>query len=89
MKEDRKSYSEAIARLDAILEDIDQSKVPIDVLAERVVEAAGLLKRCKSVLTETEAKVKDVLQDLDKEFGDADDGADADADADEKDEEEE
>jgi exodeoxyribonuclease VII small subunit len=83
MKEDRKSYSEAIARLDAILEDIDQSKVPIDVLAERVVEAAGLLKRCKSVLTETEVKVKDVLQDLDKEFGDADD------DADDKDDEEE
>ena len=86
MKEDRKSYSEAIARLDAILEDIDQSKVPIDVLAERVVEAAGLLKRCKSVLTETEAKVKDVLQDLDKEFGDAEDGTDA---KDEEDEEEE
>lgn len=88
MKEDKKSYSEAIARLDAILEDIDQSKVPIDVLAERVVEAAGLLKRCKSVLTETEAKVKDVLQDLDKEFGDADDDSDDDAEADEKDEEE-
>lgn len=70
MKEEKRSYSEAIARLDEILEDIDQSKVPIDVLAERVVEAAGLLKRCKSVLTETEAKVKDVLQDLDKEFGD-------------------
>lgn len=84
MKEDKKTYSEAIARLDAILEDIDQSKVPIDVLAERVVEAAGLLKRCKSVLTETEAKVKDVLQDLDKEFGDADDDDD-----DKKDEEEE
>lgn len=74
MKEDRKTYSEAIARLDAILEDIDQSKVPIDVLAERVVEAAGLLKRCKSVLTETEAKVKDVLQELDQEFGGADEG---------------
>lgn len=74
MKEEGRSYSEAIARLDEILEDIDQSKVPIDVLAERVVEAAGLLKRCKSVLTETEAKVKDVLQDLDKEFGDEDDG---------------
>ena len=74
MKEDKRSYSEAIARLDEILEDIDQSKVPIDVLAERVVEAAGLLKRCKSVLTETEAKVKDVLQDLEQEFGDAADG---------------
>ena len=80
MKEDKRSYGEAIARLDEILEDIDQSKVPIDVLAERVVEAAGLLKRCKSVLTETEAKVKDVLQDLDKEFGDAGDGADGDSD---------
>lgn len=76
MREEKKSYSEAIARLDEILEDIDQSKVPIDVLAERVVEAAGLLKRCKSVLTETEAKVKDVLQDLDKEFGDDEDGDD-------------
>jgi exodeoxyribonuclease VII small subunit len=80
MKEDKRSYSEAIARLDEILEDIDQSKVPIDVLAERVVEAAGLLKRCKSVLTETEAKVKDVLQDLDAEFGDEDDDADGDGD---------
>ncbi|GEM_PF-303674 len=81
MKESKQSYSEAIARLDEILEDIDQSKVPIDILAERVVEAAGLLKRCKSVLTETEAKVKDVLQDLDKEFGeDADDDDDDDND---------
>ncbi len=69
MKDEKKSYSEAIARLDEILEDIDQSKISIDVLAERVVEAAGLLKRCKGVLTETEAKVKDVLHDLDKEFG--------------------
>jgi exodeoxyribonuclease VII small subunit len=69
MKEDKMTYSDAIARLDEILEDIDQSKIPIDALAERVVEAAGLLKRCKSVLTETEAKVQDVLEDLDKEFG--------------------
>jgi len=65
------NYSEAVKRLDAILEDIDQSRVPIDVLAERVVEAAALLKRCKSVLTETEAKVRDVLQDLEKDFGEA------------------
>lgn len=89
MKEVRQSYSEAIARLDEILEDIDQSKVPIDVLAERVVEAAGLLKRCKNVLTETEAKVKDVLQDLDKEFGKesaADDEDEDDESADEDDE---
>ena len=63
------SYAEAVRRLDAILEDIDQSRVPIDVLAERVAEAAALLKRCKSLLTETEAKVSDVLQGLEKDFG--------------------
>ena len=63
------NYTEAIKRLDAILEDIDQSRVPIDVLAERVLEAAVLLKRCKSLLTETEAKVRDVLQGLEKDFG--------------------
>ncbi len=63
-----KSYGESMARLDEILEDIDQSKIGIDELAEKVVEAAALLKRCKSVLTETETKVRDVLEELDKEF---------------------
>ena len=67
------SYTEAINRLDKILEDIDQSRIPIDVLAERVVEAATLLKRCKSVLTETEAKVRDVLESLEKDFGEGTD----------------
>lgn len=64
------NYAESIKRLDEILEDIDQSRIPIDVLAERVLEAAALLKRCKSLLTETEAKVRDVLQGLEKDFGD-------------------
>jgi exodeoxyribonuclease VII small subunit len=62
-------YGDAMARLDVILEDIDQSKLSLDVMAERVLEAANLLKRCKGLLTETEAKVKDVLEELDKEFG--------------------
>ena len=67
--ESKLSYTDAIKRLDAILEDIDQSRIPIDALADRVVEAAALLKRCKGLLTETEAKVRDVLQDLEKDFG--------------------
>lgn len=67
--EPKLNYADAIRRLDEILEDIDQSRIPIDTLAERVVEAAALLKRCKTLLTETEAKVRDVLQDLEKDFG--------------------
>jgi exodeoxyribonuclease VII small subunit len=62
-------YGESMERLDAILEDIDQGRMPIDVMAERVLEAAQLLKHCKEILTGTEAKVKDVLDDLEKEFG--------------------
>ncbi len=69
MPKESKIYSESMERLDAILEDIDQSKTGIDVLAERVLEAAALLKKCKAVLTDTEAKVKEVLEDLDQEFG--------------------
>ncbi len=71
------SYGEAVKRLDAILEDIDQSRVPIDVLAERVMEAAALLRRCKSVLTDTEAKVREVLQDLEQDFGEGSEEAGA------------
>ena len=75
MKSEALNYADAVKRLDEILEDIDQSRIPIDVLAERVLEAAALLKRCKGLLTETEAKVRDVLQGLEKDFGDeADDG---------------
>jgi len=64
-----KNYTEAITRLDEILEQIDQNQVPLDELAARVEEASELLKFCKDVLTKTEAKVTGVLEDLEKEFG--------------------
>ena len=69
MSADKMNYTQAIERLDAILEEIDRNEVPRDQLAERVVEAAELLKRCKGVLTETEGRVRDVLEGLEKDFG--------------------
>lgn|GEM_PF-514324 len=65
-------YGDAMEKLDAILEDIDQGRLAMDVMAEKVLEAAHLLKHCKGILTGTEAKVKDVLADLEKEFGEDD-----------------
>jgi len=65
----QKNYTEAIERLDEILEQIDQNEVPLDELAARVEEASGLLKFCKDVLTRTEAKVSGVLDELEKDFG--------------------
>ena len=64
----QKSYGEAMERLNEILEHIDESDVPIDELAEQVTEAAGLLKMCKKILADTEAKVHHVLEDLEEEF---------------------
>jgi exodeoxyribonuclease VII small subunit len=64
-----RNYTEAIARLDEILEQIDQNQVPLDELAARVEEASELLKFCRDVLTKTEAKVSGVLEELEKDFG--------------------
>ena len=66
---DKKSYGEAMERLNSILESIDESEVPIDELADKVTEASDLLKTCKGILGATEAKVKNVLDSLDKDFG--------------------
>jgi exodeoxyribonuclease VII small subunit len=71
-KSEALGYGVAMERLDAILEDIDQGRLAIDVMAERVLEASDLLKVCKGILTDTEAKVNHVLADLEKEFGEED-----------------
>jgi exodeoxyribonuclease VII small subunit len=73
MTKDTKTYKEAMERLDTILEKIDNSDVPIDELADQVMEAAKLLKKCKSILTDTETKVKEVLGGLESEFGETED----------------
>jgi len=77
MTKHTKSYRESMERLDQILENIDQSNIPVDELADQVTEAAGLLKTCKKILTGTEAKVKDVLGELESEFDDSEDSEDS------------
>lgn len=75
MEKTKLTYADSMRRLDTILEDIDESRVSIDELADRVVEAAGLLKHCRGLLTRTEAKVREVLDDLDQDFaGDGEEG---------------
>jgi exodeoxyribonuclease VII small subunit len=68
MEKIKMTYADSMRRLDEILEDMDESRVSIDDLAEQVVEAAGLLKHCRGLLTRTEAKVREVLDDLEQEF---------------------
>ena len=68
-REEKKSmrYSEAMARLQEILDRIDSSDVDIDELAERVKEASELIRFCKSLLTTAEMSVAEALQGLEED----------------------
>ncbi len=68
-REEKKSmrYSEAMARLQEILDRIDSSDVDIDELAERVKEASELIRFCKSLLTTAEKSVAEALQGLEED----------------------
>jgi exodeoxyribonuclease VII small subunit len=57
-------YSEAVRRLEKILDDIDRSNVGIDELADLVKEAADLIKICRNVLKNTEEIVQESLSVL-------------------------
>lgn len=61
-------YQDAMAKLEAILERIDNTDVGIDELASQVQEATDLLKTCRRILSETEQSVQGALDSLDQEF---------------------
>jgi len=57
-------YSDAVKRLEEILENIDRSNVGIDELAELVKEAADLIKNCRALLASSEQSVQESLKTL-------------------------
>lgn len=58
------SYSEAIAAIDEILEQIENGELDVDEMAEKVKQASELLKTCKSKLFSTEKEVEKVLKEM-------------------------
>ena len=54
-------------RLEEILSKIDRSDVGIDELASQVEEATGLLRECKTILSDTEKNVQKALSGLNEE----------------------
>lgn len=57
-------YREALARIEEILEELGGRDVDIDRMAPLVEEAAQLLKRCETRLSETEVRVRSALEVL-------------------------
>lgn len=64
MEQKTLSYSEAIAAIDEILEQIETGELDVDELAARVKQATELLKLCKSKLFNTTREIEKVLKDM-------------------------
>lgn len=63
------TYSEAIARLDEIVQLIDNNEVEIDQLADKIKEANKLIAFCSEKLTKAEKEMEKLLaekQETDK-----------------------
>ena len=69
MSAENLEYKNAMDRLEAILERIDNSEMGIDELAGQVEEATNLMKKCRQILVATEKNVQEALDSLE---GDAD-----------------
>ena len=67
MSTENLGYKNAMDRLEAILEKIDNSEMGIDELAGQVQEATNLLKKCRQILVSTEKNVQEALASLEGE----------------------
>ena len=67
MSAENLEYKNAMDRLEAILERIDNSELGIDELAGQVEEATNLLKKCRQILVATEKNVQEALDSLEGE----------------------
>jgi exodeoxyribonuclease VII small subunit len=63
--EKKETYSDAIEKLRSIVEEIEQGELDVDVLSEKVKEAARLIKLCKEKLFKADEEVKKILDELD------------------------
>ncbi len=62
--ESAETYEEMVAKLNAILSRLDNSKTPIDKLAEDVKEGTRLIKELQARLKSVETQVRDAFAEL-------------------------
>ncbi len=64
---DAPAYKEAVEEIKAIVEEIENEAVDVDVLTDKVKRAAVLVKYCKDKLKKTDNEVKKVLKEFEKD----------------------
>ena len=83
MTEETVGYADAMAELDAILDELERDDLDVDVLADRVKRASELIKLCRTRIARAQADVDKIVTDLDS-FGATDNGGTPDAGADDE-----
>jgi exodeoxyribonuclease VII small subunit len=61
---DQPDYTSAFEELQAIVSDIEEGEISVDLLSEKVKRAALLINICKQKLTNTEGDVNQILKEL-------------------------
>jgi len=64
---DKTTYSEAIAELEAIVNEIENEDITVDELSAKVKRASFLIRICRQALHATEEEVKKILEELNQE----------------------
>ena len=64
MTEETVGYADAMAELDAILDELERDDLDVDVLAERVRRASFLIKLCRGRISRARADVEGIVTDL-------------------------
>ena len=59
----KKETSEAMARLEKIVSQIDNNELEIDVLAEKIKEANGIIAFCSDKLTKADKEIEKLLSE--------------------------
>jgi exodeoxyribonuclease VII small subunit len=59
-------YADALAELEAILDDLEDDNIDIDVLAGKVERASTLIRLCRDRITSARAQVDRIVADLEQ-----------------------
>jgi exodeoxyribonuclease VII small subunit len=72
---DELSYTDAVAELEQIVDELDDDRLDVDLLAERVRRAAELIRVCRSRITGARLEIERVVVELEAEGRTPDDTA--------------
>jgi exodeoxyribonuclease VII small subunit len=63
MKEQKENYSQAIKRLEQIVEKIERDELDIDELADRIKEANEIIAFCSEKLTKADREIEKIKRE--------------------------